>query len=122
MATALLITTNDRFKVIDYEPGLDFLYKHIETDIVQVVIPYGLQLASLDEKYIMIADEEALLKDNPKFNIYASTFHGSPVFGNVMILKTNDEDFEGLEKEDHNEIAAAIQKLLNELEQQYHGN
>lgn len=116
MTTVLLITTDDKFKTIEYENSLDFLYKHIETDIVQVMRPHGLQrIGGLNEKFIMIVDEESLLKPNPKLNFYASTFCGTFIYGNAIIVKENYDDFEGLEKEDHEQISLAMMKLLMKL-------
>lgn len=123
MKTALLITTNDKFHKVEYQPGLQFFYEHIKTDLIEVVIPYCLQrIGSLSEDFIMVVDEESLLKANPKLNIFASTFYGSPIFGNVIIVKENGEDFEGLEEKDHEELGKAVAELFYELEKQYKGN
>lgn len=120
--TALLITTDDKFEVVECDPkrGLKDFYKHIGCDLVQVVAPYGLQrLGLLPENFIMVVDEEGLLKDKPKLNMFASTFYGSPIYGNAMIVKENEEDFEALTEEDHREVRVATAMLLNELETQY---
>lgn len=122
MKTALLITTNDKFKEIKFENSLEFFYKHIGCDMIEVTTPRALcKLAGLSDKFIMVVDEEGLLRENPKLNIYASTFRGMHLFGNVMIVKDNGEDFEGLTKEDHAELSAAIAKLLKMLENNHRG-
>ena len=122
MKTALLITTNDEIREIEFEHGLNFFYKNINCNLIEIAYPRALyEFGGLSEKFIMVVDEEGLLRNEPKLNIYASTFHGSPIFGNMMIVKDGGEDFEGLEKEDHKELASAIHQLLNLLELQYTG-
>lgn len=120
--TALLITTDDKFETVKCNPknGLKDFYENIGCNLVQVVMPYGLQrIGLLGENYIMVVDEEGLLKDEPKLNVFASTFYGSPIYGNAMIVKENEEDFEALTEEDHREIRVAIAILIDELETQY---
>ena len=121
MSTALLITTDDKFREIEFENTLDFYYKHIECDLIEITTPRVLRkIGGLSDNFIMIVDEEGLLKNNPKLNIYASTFRGMPIYGNVMIVKDNGEDFEGLERSDHEQLALAMNTLLKELERQYY--
>lgn len=125
MKTALLITTDEKFQEIEFENSLEFFYKHIGCDLIKITNPRALRkLADLSDSFIMVVDEERLLRDNPKLNIYGSTFRGMPIYGNVMIVKevmTNDGlDFDGLTREDHEELSAAIVKLLGQLEKQYH--
>lgn len=121
MSTALLITTDDKFREIEFENTLEFFYKHMECDMIEITNPRALRhLAGLSDKFIMVCDEEGLLKDNPKLNIYASTFRGMPIYGHVVIIKENGEDFEGLEREDHEQLSLAIAKLLTALEKEYY--
>lgn len=120
MKTALLITTNEEFQEIEFFNELEYYYEHIGCDMIQIVIPYALQEASGKcEDLIMIVDEEGLLKADPKLNIYASAFYGSPVYGNVMIVKDAGEDFDGMEREDHEQLSLAIRILLSDLAQRY---
>ncbi len=122
MTTALLITTDERFKTIEFENSLDFFYKYLECDMIEVTRPRALyHIGDLSKNFIMVVDEESLVKNEaPKLNIYASAFRGMSLYGNVMIVKDNGEDFEGLTKEDHQELSSAIAKLLVKLEKQYH--
>lgn len=123
MSTALLITTDDKFEQIEFEKNLDFYYEHIECDIIEIAYLRALyDLGGLSNNFIMVVDEEGLLKDNPKLNIYASAFCGTPIFGNVMIVKDDGEDFAGLEKEDHAALSSAIYNLLSDLQRHYNGN
>ena len=121
MKTALLITTDDKFGEIEFDNNLEFFYKNIGCDLIEIVPLRALQeLAHLGENFIMVVDEEGLLKDQPKLNIYASVFYGSMIYGNAIIVKDDGEDFVGLEKKDHEELSTAIAVLLGQLEKQYH--
>ena len=121
MKTALLITTNDEFKEIEFENSLDFFYKNIGCDLIEIVPLRALEEVSDEfEKLIMVVDEEGLLKDEPKLNIYASVFYGSMIYGNVIIVNDGGDDFEGMTREDHDRLATGIAILLNQLERQYH--
>ena len=123
MSTALLITTDDKFREVEFENGLDFYYKHIECDMIEVAYLRALhEIGGLSNNFIMICDEEGLLKDNPKFNIYASAFCGTSIYGNAMIVKDDGEDFAGLEREDHEQLSLAIYNLLSDLQRHYNGN
>lgn len=120
MKTALLITTDDKFVEVEFENSLEFFYKHLNCDMIEVTNLRALrQLGGLSKEFIMVVDEEGLLKDDPKLNIYASTFRGMSIYGNVMIVKDNGEYFEGLAQEDHERLSLAIKKLLTQLERQY---
>lgn len=125
MKTALLITTDEKFQEIEFFNELDYFYKHIECDLIEIVRPIALQqVTDTCENLIMIVDEEGLLRDSPKLNIYASAFYGRPLYGNVMIVKEIETpdglDFAGMERDDHKELSAAMVKLFTLLEKQYH--
>ena len=121
MKTILLITTNDEFKKVKFENTLEFYYKQIGCDMIEIVPVRALyQLNEKCEDYVMIVDEEGLLKDKPKLNIYASVLYGSPIYGNAVIVKDIGEDFDGLEEKDHAEIAGTFAELITLLESQYH--
>lgn len=120
MKTALLITTDEKFREIPFENKLEFYYKHIDCDIIEVTHPRMLyKIGDLSNKFIMIVDEEGVLKDNPKLNVYASAFSGISLYGNVMIVKDTGKDFDGLTRKDHEKLATAIRKLLKKLETYY---
>lgn len=121
MKTALLITTNDEFKKVEFENSLEFYYKQIGCDMIEIVpIRALIQLNEKCENYTMIVDEEGLLKDKPKLNIYASVLYGSPIYGNAIIVKDLGEDFGGLEEDDHAELAGTMAELFTILENDYH--
>lgn len=121
MKTVLLITTNDEFKKVKFENSLEFYYKQIGCDMIEIVpIRSLIQLNEKCENYTMIVDEEGLLKSKPKLNIYASVLYGSPIYGNAVIVKDIGEDFDGLEEEDHAELAGTMAELITLLENEYH--
>lgn len=121
MKTVLLITTNDEFKKVEFENTLEFYYEQIGCDMIEIVPVRALvQLSEKCEDYVMIVDEESLLKTAPKLNIYASVLYGSPIYGNAVIVKDAGEDFDGLEEEDHAELASAMAELITLLESNYH--
>lgn len=120
MKTALLITIDD-IKKVEFENGLEYYYKYIECDMIEMVPVRA--LAYLNEKcedYVMIVDEESLLKADPKMNVFASVIYGAPIFGNAMIVKDAGEDFAGLEDEDHALLGKTLEKLIEKLENDYH--
>jgi len=69
----------------DAEP-MDALREMIGCEHLEVVRPNG-----LPEGYVMIVDEEGLLKGQPKLNVYGSYLyemhkHGHPIVGNAVIV------------------------------------
>lgn len=66
---------------------MDALREMIGCELVEIVRPKG-----LPEGYVMVVDEEGLLKDCPKLNVYGSYLyemhkHGHPIVGNAAIMK-----------------------------------
>ena len=80
----------DQIKTIQIDPEekmLHFLRKNIGCDIVEVV-----RARMLKKPYIMIVDEEGLMKLDTKVNALASVLygaleHGNPIVGNAVILR-----------------------------------
>ena len=121
MKTALLLTTNCEFKKVGFENSLEFYYEQIGCDMIEIVpIRALIELNEKCENYIMIVDEEGLLKANPKLNVNASIMYGSLIYGNAIVVKDLGEDFGGLEEEDHAELASTIAELITILENEYH--
>jgi hypothetical protein len=121
MKTALLITTDEKFRQVEFENSLEFFYKNIGCDMIEVTHPWALKkITGKCKNFVIIVDEEGLLKDNPKLNIYASAFRGMSLYGNAMIVKDTGEDFDGLTKEDHEELSSAIFEFLKKLEKQHY--
>ncbi len=90
MAKAIKLRTDGHVEIIDVpQQGrlLDWLYLQIGTDIVETVYPRG-----LEEPYMMVMDEEALLRDRPVINflgswLYETQEHGHPICGSVLVMQ-----------------------------------
>lgn len=99
--------------VIPFETGsLDFYYKELECDCIDIVHAYGLSVPA-----DIIVDDEGLFAEEPKTNLPASIAygvleHGQPIVGNALICgykETRNGVVEvGFELED-------IQKILTEI-------
>lgn len=119
----MLIKSNNIMEMLDFEPGdndLDFFYKHIKCDFIDIIHPYTLQKESGKCKnLVLIVDEESLLKANPKVNIFASLAYGYPIFGNVLLAKEQARDdgiyTVGLNEEDVKEFNEAIVDMLDKI-------
>lgn len=88
--------------------------QQIGCEFIETVYPRG-----LEEPYMMIVDEEGLLKDKPIMNFYASWLyethkHGHPIVGDVLIMKqvftSSGMNIGGLEKYE----AEAIQRKAHD--------
>lgn len=65
---------------------LQMLYEMIGTDIVEIVRPQY-----LPDPYVMVVDEEGLLRDTPVMNpvgslLYGTYEHGQPIVGNIVFM------------------------------------
>lgn len=73
---------------VDVNKGkLENLYEMIGTDIVEKV-----SAKYLPEPYVMMVDEEGLLRDNPVMNpvgslLYGAYEHGQPIVGNIVFMR-----------------------------------
>ena len=75
---------------------MDALRETVGCEWIEIVHPVG-----LTEPYLMVVDEEGLLKDRPALNVIASYLygtheHGQPIVGNAVIIKEVETD-EGAE-------------------------
>lgn len=76
----------------EYTSMLDFCYKYIGCDCIEIVHP-----RRLSAPYLMVVDDEGLLKEAPLNYIasylYETDKHGQPIVGTALIMKetmTND--------------------------------
>lgn len=119
----MLIPERGNFKMLDFEPGdndLDFFYKHIGCDLIDIVRPYALQKETgTCENIILIVDDEGLLKANPKPNIFASLAYGYPIYGKVLVAKEQARDdgiyTVGLTEEDTKEFNEAMLEMIDNI-------
>lgn len=128
MENLLLLRADGRVEVLDFEPGddnLDFYYKHIGCDLIDVVPTYALreELGKCQD-LILIVDDEGLLKANPQVNLFASLAYGHTLCGNVLVAKEQARDdgiyTVGLNAEDLKEFNEAMLQLVNGLNEFKH--
>ena len=109
--------------MLDFEAdsdNLDFYYKHIECDCIDITRPYKLQKETGKcENIIFILDDEGALKENPKVNLFGSIAYGYPLCGNILVAKEEytEEDVitVGLTEEDIKEFSIAMMEMVDKL-------
>ena len=89
MAKAIKLCTNGAIEIIDVpeDKGLSWYYLEIGCDMIEIVHAVG-----LETPYVMVVDEEALLKDHPVINciasvLYGMSMHGQSICGTVLIMQ-----------------------------------
>lgn len=93
MRKAIVLQEAAWMSIVDFEEGLDFYYKNLDCDLIDIVRPHALLKKSRKFKnFILIVDDEGLLKANPKVNVFASIAYGSTVCGKVMVAKEEYTD------------------------------
>lgn len=126
----LLISPNGVAEVVEFPESdkLDWYYEQLDCSCIDIVRPYGLEhvaktynLESLLDKFCIVCDDEALLKEKPEINpiaslLYGCDQHGQPLFGKVLIGadKVTDEGIEtvGFDDEDLMLLQASINSLI----------
>lgn len=99
-----IITKNEK------EGVLQFCYREIGCDLIDIA-----PTQYLKSPYIMIADDEGLLKNDPHLNIIGSYLygiqdHGNPIVGDTLIMKEKGAEILWLTKE---ETDAVMIELAN---------
>ena len=90
MAKAIKLYTDGHIAVVDVPADkslLDWFYEQIGCSCIENVYPRGLK-----DPYMLVMDEEALLKDSPVINYMASWLyethkHGHPICGTVLVMQ-----------------------------------
>lgn len=112
----LVINTFNHFSVQEYgEP----LYRTVGETVggyIQIVHPKG-----LSSPYCMIVNEEGLIKELPVNLVgsilYGSHIHGSPIVGNIVIMKdgvrNGERDIVGLDTAD---VAKLVLMLMDKFD------
>ena len=133
MGKYILLKPNFTFELIEEpkknESNLDFWYKHIECDCIDIVDTIGLDtyvkklgFDDLVKKYCLIADDIGLLKENYQLNgwaslLYGALNHGQWLAGNIMVGKNlyTDDGIEtvGLDEEDIGIIISCVNDLVD---------
>ncbi len=115
---AFKITTNDRLILMEL-PEREQLFmsmrEAINCDIIGIITS---PLASLNDEYCIVYDDEALLHGEPEINHFGSMLYGyrqhhQPICGDILVMKNHyNEDGEletaGMTKADCQRIASAI--------------
>lgn len=116
---AVLLKTDLTIEIVsakEAESMLDFCYRAIECDTIEAVSPRHLQ-----DGYILVCDEEFLLKDKPVVNYIGSYFSdvqngGNPLCGKVLILRDEEDedgarDFGWMNQAEAEVLASAIEAV-----------
>ena len=127
MKKLLLLREGVFFKISEVEVEekieLETYYKNLNCDCIDIVEPYGLDEEGR-EKYCLIVDDEALVKENPQINFFGSLLYGvldhkQPLAGKVLVGKNKYTEYGlctvGLEEEDVRYILDSLENLRKEL-------
>lgn len=117
MTYAILLKSDERNLVhfIEKKPGLDFYYKTIGCNTIDIVPAYGLE-GKTSCSVCLVVDDEGLL-NYKKLNgiasiIYGIRRHGQPLVGDVLICKDVETPdgvmTEGFTKQELEEVWKAV--------------
>lgn len=116
---AVVVTTDNEVSIQDFDEPL---YRTVGDSVggyIEIVHP-----ALLPDPYVMVVNEEGLLEDLPLNScgstLYASFIHGSPIVGNIVIMKegpTEDGEWDilGLADSEAEEMAESMQSILDNI-------
>lgn len=119
MPKAIKLRTDGHIEIIDVPQKkslLDWFYIQLQCGMIENVYPRG-----LEDPYMMVVDEEALLKDCPVINylaswLYETQKHGHPICGTVLVMQrvlTHDgPDIGGIPEEEAMNLAVNIGQKL----------
>lgn len=96
----------------DSDDVLSFCYREIGCDMIEIP-----PTRHLKAPYIMIADEEGLLKHKPILNILGSYFygmqdHGNPIVGHALIMKEKGAHIAWLTKAEYEDVMQELAELF----------
>ena len=121
MSKVVIVDTNGAICVKNAPKNMDcfWMAKEIGCDWIEIVRP-----KNLARGYVMIVDEEGLLRGKiinvAGSHLYGTVEHGSPVVGDIMIVREvmGDEgpELAGMEPETANEIARDLGNPLHLME------
>lgn len=117
MSKAVLLRTDNVIEFHNFtKDSLDFYYKTIGCDLIDIVQAYELKRLGYKD-FILIVDDEGLLKENFKINIYASLLYGQPLAGNILVCKEEFRDDGihtiGLEQKDIDDLFEGLTILFD---------
>lgn len=120
MRKAIVLQESGWMSMVDFEEGLDFYYKNLECDLIDIARPYALINKSRKfKKFVLIVDDESLLKANPKMNVFATLAYGCTLCGKVMVLKEEYTDGDiitvGLTEDDVDLFNEGLLSILDDM-------
>ena len=113
-ARGVVVTTDGRAYVKEFSYPLHRSCEDTLGGWIETVRPRG-----LDRPYMMLVNEEGLLHDLP-FNVvgsflYQTHIHGSPIAGNIILMKEDyrngERDIVGLEEDEAEKLLDKVLKL-----------
>ena len=119
MAKAIKLHTDGRVEIIDVPQQkslLDWFYLQLGCGMIENVYPRG-----LEDPYMMVVDEEGLLKDSPVINylgsyLYETQEHGHPIVGTVLVMQRvwtyDGPDIGGIPEKEAQKLARTIGQKL----------
>ena len=119
MAKAIKLYTNGTIDIIDVPQQrslLNWFYLQIKCSTIETVYPRG-----LEEPYMLVMDEEVLLKDRPVINylaswLYETQKHGHPICGTVLVMQRvwtyDGPDIGGIPEDEAVKLAVSIGQKL----------
>ena len=119
MSKAIKLRTDGHIEIIDVPQQrslLDWFYLQLGCGSIENVYPRGLK-----EPYMMVVDEEGLLKDQPIINflgsyLYETQKHGHPIVGTVLVMQRvmtwDGPDIGGIPEEEAMALAVSIGQKL----------
>lgn len=102
-------------KIIEKQKGdevLQFCYREIGCDLIDIA-----PTKYLPEPYIMIVDDEGLLKADPDVNflgsyLYGIQDHGMPIMGNALIMKEQGQNIVWLSEEECQNVLSYLDDIF----------
>lgn len=92
MTRQFIIATSDNmvtFKDVDRDKLLEQLYSLLDCDCIEIVRSNAIE-AGASRRLIMIVDESGALKENRRYNSYASSASGQVIYGSVAFAEEID--------------------------------
>lgn len=119
MSKAIKLRTDGHIEIIDVPQQkslLNWCYIQLGCGMIENVYPRG-----LEDPYMMVVDEEGLLKDRPVINflasyLYGTQKHGHPIVGTVLVMQRvltyDGPDIGGIPEEEAMALAVRIGQKL----------
>lgn len=114
MSYAIKLTATGTFQIVEIPENRDWRWpsQQIGCDLIDIVRTDG-----LGHEFVMIVDDEGLLKEDPMINMIASVLygfkkHGEFLVGDVLIMREDEEDLAGLDSDQIDEVFLKIAEMM----------